>query len=81
MAIDGIAMQSSTLGKDVARLANDGNPDANYRHGSCTRTKIQDDPWWRVSFKRLVLVKEVVIVNRAHCCGELLHDFILLLYT
>ena len=54
MAIDGIAMQSSTLGKDVARLANDGNPDANYRHGSCTRTKIQDDPWWRVSFKRLV---------------------------
>ena len=72
MAIDGTAMQSSTLGKYDARLAIDGNPDANYRHGSCIRTKIQDDPWWRVMFKRLVLVKEVIIVNRAHCCGKLL---------
>ena len=81
MATGGTAMQSSTLGKYDARLAIDGNPDANYRHGSCIRTKIQDDPWWRITFKSIVLVKEVIIVNRDRCCGKLLDGFITHFYT
>ena len=81
MALDAIAMQSSTLGKGDAHLANDGNPDDNYRHGSCIHTNTQDDPWWIVTFKWLVLVKEVIIVNRAACCGKLLEVLISPLYT
>ena len=27
-------------------------------------------PWWGVTFKHLVRVKEVTIVNRADCCGK-----------
>lgn len=28
--------------------ATDGNRDSNFEHESCTNTKIQDDPWWRL---------------------------------
>ena len=81
MAKDGTAMQSSTLGNYDARLAIDGNPDPGHLHGSCIHTLIQDDPWWIVTFKSLVLVKEVTIVNRAYCCGTLLDGFILSVST
>ena len=72
-------MQSSTYmssRKSRAGLANDGNPDANYYHGSCSHTWFQTDPWWRVKFKDLVVVKEVIIVNRADYHGMLIDGFI-----
>jgi len=70
LAIDGTAKQSSTYENSTAHRANDGNPDSNYYHGSCSHTWYETDPWWTVTFKRLVLVNEVILVNRGDCCGK-----------
>jgi len=80
LALDGIAIQSSTYQSSNAQRAIDGKPDANFHHGSCSQTSRENDPWWRVTFKRLLLVKEVTIVNRADCCGELVDGFIFTSY-
>ena len=44
--------------------------------GSCTKTRREKYPWWKVTFKYYVLVKEVIIVNRGDCCGKYLDDVI-----
>ena len=75
LAIEGIATQSSNYENSTAQQANDGNPDPNYHHGSCSHTRYETDPWWRVTFKRVVLVKEVIIVNRADHPGMLIDGF------
>ena len=75
LAIDGTALQSSNYKTSRAHQANDGNPDPNFNHGSCSHTWYETDPWWRVTFKRLVIVKEVIIVNRGDCCGKFTDGF------
>ena len=76
LAIEGIATQSSTYQNSTANQSSDGNPDGNYYHGSCSQTYPQTDPWWRVTFKGLVLVKEVIIVNRADYYSMLINGYI-----
>ena len=77
LAIEGIATQSSDYyHKSAAHQSNDGNPDGDYYHGSCSHTWYDTDPWWRVTFKALVLVKEVMIVNRADYYGMLTNGFL-----
>ncbi|XP_076846232.1 uncharacterized protein LOC143491266 isoform X1 [Brachyhypopomus gauderio] len=48
----------------------DGNRDANYNHGSCTATKTQTDPWWRVDLLDEYTVTSVTVTNRKDCCSD-----------
>ena len=70
LALEGIASQSSQHGRGYARKAIDGNTDGNFFHGSCTHTSDNNDPWWMITFKNMILVDEVIIANRADCCGK-----------
>ena len=69
-AIEGIAIQSSTYNGFRANLATDGNTDSNLDHKSCSHTTFDYGPWWMVTLKKLVLVNDVVIVNRAGLAGK-----------
>ncbi|XP_036445222.1 uncharacterized protein LOC118820967 [Colossoma macropomum] len=65
------AVQSSTqehLGD--AQNAVDGNNNTDYRRGSCTHTKYEADPWWRVELPGVCNVTSVTITNRGDCCGH-----------
>nr|XP_014349316.1 PREDICTED: uncharacterized protein LOC102349116 [Latimeria chalumnae] len=69
MALMGTATQSSLYGSiGVAQLAIDGNNDSNYRARSCTRTKYEKDPWWRLDLKDSRAVIKVVLTTRSDCC-------------
>ena len=74
IALNGTAIQVSTRAGTKPEFAIDGNVDGDMRHKSCIRTDTyQDYPWWKVTFKYEILVMEVIIVNRALCCGKLLN--------
>jgi hypothetical protein len=66
----GIAIASSVMSKGYPKNAIDGKPDGLFRHGSCTQTAKEYAPSWKVYFPKLLLVREVVITNRADCCGK-----------
>ena len=69
-ALEGTAAQSSTYVGHGANLAIDGNADSNFDHKSCSHTNMNLRPWWMVTFKKMVLVRDVVIVNRAGLAGK-----------
>ncbi|XP_075000623.1 LOW QUALITY PROTEIN: uncharacterized protein LOC142079776 [Calonectris borealis] len=63
------AAQSSTAsGAGSAINAVDGNRDGNWRHGSCTQTKREPEPWWTVDLGWRRAVAAVVVRNRLDCC-------------
>ena len=64
MALNQPATQASVFDGKGASLAVDGNKNGDFSQGSCIRTKIQNDPWWRVDLGASLPVAEVVIVNR-----------------
>ncbi|XP_072550443.1 fucolectin-like, partial [Salminus brasiliensis] len=68
------AVQSST-GNDLGHAENavDGDDDANARRGSCTFTKSEANPWWRVELPGVYNITCVTITNRGDCCGERIH--------
>ncbi|XP_036394348.1 uncharacterized protein LOC118784294 [Megalops cyprinoides] len=71
VALRGIAEQSSQFdGLTHAKNAIDGLRNAAYSSGSCTHTKLQTDPWWRVDLRRKYRVTSVTITNREDCCHE-----------
>ena len=73
----GVATQSSTHGEGFAKRGIDGNVDGEYSQHSCSQTHTADDnPWWKVTFKHDILVTEVVLSNRADCCGKSLNGVI-----
>ncbi|KAL0189940.1 hypothetical protein M9458_017039, partial [Cirrhinus mrigala] len=53
-----------------AEKAVDGNRDTNYRKGSCTLTKTEFNPWWRVDLGNVYSISKVAITNRGDCCKE-----------
>ena len=53
----------------------DGNSNAKFTVGSCTHTKDEKQPWWRVDLGNVELVNNVYIVNRGDCCGDRLRQF------
>ena len=66
---ENIALQRNTAhfrqhGGGAASRAVDGNFDGLWKHGSCTHTQLQTDPWWRVDLGSRKSVSEVFIVNR-----------------
>jgi len=71
----GEVMQSSIEAGAGAERAIDGKTNGVFKDGSCTHTKIQTNPWWRVQLVTRHLVNEVSVWNRADCCGESLNGF------
>ena len=51
----------------------DGKSDTHFRYGdpvgSCTMTRLTNNPWWRVNLQQVQYVSEVYIVNRGSECG------------
>ncbi|KAK7138549.1 hypothetical protein R3I93_015859 [Phoxinus phoxinus] len=71
LALNGMAVQSS-LGhpQGDAQHAVDGNRDSDYKKDSCTFTKTEYNPWWRVDLGNVYTVSNVTITNRGDCCKE-----------
>ncbi|KAK7130393.1 hypothetical protein R3I93_019889 [Phoxinus phoxinus] len=72
IALGAKTVQSSTFIPlfGSANHAVDGNSDPNYLHGSCTHTRLEHNPWWRVDLMDVYSITEVTITNRGDCCGE-----------
>ncbi|XP_053565465.1 fucolectin [Bombina bombina] len=79
VALRGRATQSSVFGNTKYGYVSwpinaiDGNPDADYYHGSCTHTNNDMSPWWRLDLLRNHRISKVIITNRGDCCGERLN--------
>ena len=72
----GVATQSSTSSNGLAQYAIDGNLDGDFKHHSCARTSESTNPWWKVTFKDEILLHQIIITNRADCCGTFLSSVI-----
>ena len=66
----GFATASSSLPRGDPNNAVDGNLAADFSQGSCTVTEREYEPWWKVYFGQVISGREVVITNRADCCGK-----------
>lgn len=64
------ARQSSTEGSASAARAVDGKATNIFSQKSCTRTKMENEPWWSVDLEQPSVVTEVQVFNRGDCCGE-----------
>ncbi|ROI15876.1 Fucolectin-4 [Anabarilius grahami] len=71
LAFGGTAVQSSTYDQlTAAHNAVDGNRNSDYHRGSCSHTKGDRNPWWRVDLLNVYSVTRVSITNRGDCCAE-----------
>ncbi|XP_006004939.1 uncharacterized protein LOC102347739 [Latimeria chalumnae] len=70
IALKGTATQSSVYKRGGPEHAIDGNKDATYRGLSCTHTKLEFSPWWRLDLLESHAIDTVIITNRADCCSE-----------
>ena len=77
LALSQSSTQSSTEHGGASSRAVDGKTSKDYNLGSCTHTKIESNPWWRVDLGSSRPVGEVVIVNRdcTGACADLLKGF------
>lgn len=65
VALRGRATQSSQFSfEGAADKAIDGNRHGVYPDGSCSHTKSQTDPWWRVDLLDVYRVTSVNVTNR-----------------
>ncbi|XP_048059453.1 fucolectin-1-like [Megalobrama amblycephala] len=71
LAFGGTAVQSSTYDHlTAAQNAVDGNRNSDYTSGSCSHTKGDWNPWWRVDLLKTYSITSVSITNRGDCCAE-----------
>ncbi|XP_043938189.1 uncharacterized protein LOC122810685 [Protopterus annectens] len=70
LALNGIALQSSTWPGGSPQRAIDGNIDSNFFHGSCSSTDYDFGPWWMVDLQSTFEIHSVEITNRRECCRE-----------
>ena len=72
MALRGRATQSDRYEHIYASASNaiDGNRESNYYAGSCSYSKKQTNPWWRVDLLESYVVTAVIITNRGDCCAQ-----------
>ncbi|ROI15874.1 Fucolectin-4, partial [Anabarilius grahami] len=70
LALGATAVQSSTYETAAAQKAVDGNRNSDYHRGSCSHTKGDRNPWWRVDLLNVYMVTRVSITNRGDCCAE-----------
>lgn len=65
VALQGVAIQSSTTSAGPAKLAIDGNTDGDYFTAKSTsHTATTDNPWWEVNLNATQSVDRIVIWNR-----------------
>jgi len=69
------AAQSSIEYGGAAERAVDGRTDGIFSHGSCTHTKSDENPWWRVDLGKTMNMQHIEVYSRADCCGERLNQF------
>nr|XP_006821246.1 PREDICTED: uncharacterized protein LOC102807370 [Saccoglossus kowalevskii] len=62
--------QSTTQGNSISTRAVDGNKDSDFRGRSCTRTELEEEPWWKVDLGESLDVYVVTITNRMDCCSD-----------
>jgi hypothetical protein len=67
--------QSSMLFSAASARAVDGRTDMIFNQGSCTHTKRDKNPWWRVDLGKSMNVQHLQIWNRGDCCGSRLSNF------
>ena len=72
-SLNSFATASSLLSRGHPKHAIDGNPAASFSQGSCTLTDREYEPWWRLYFGQMISGSEVVITNRADCCGKMIY--------
>jgi hypothetical protein len=65
LALDKPTMQSSTDG-GASSSAVDGNFATSWNSGSCTRTKVEPAPWWRLDLQKSYQIDAVTVVNSEH---------------
>jgi len=61
--------QSSTSHGGSSSRAVDGRTDTNWRDGSCTHTRTETNPWWRVDLETEQEITSVKLWNRGDCCS------------
>ncbi|XP_078000496.1 uncharacterized protein LOC144453094 [Glandiceps talaboti] len=70
-AVNKVASQSSQKGGAKALNAVDGIANSDMSTGkSCSRTLVEDNPWWKVDLGESQNVYKVIITNRQDCCPE-----------
>ena len=62
--------QSTTDKYGVSSKAVDGNNNTDYGVRSCTHTAPTKGNWWQVDLGSVYEIRDVVITNRADCCGK-----------
>jgi hypothetical protein len=75
LALDKMAIQSSTVVEAGAARAVDGETDGNFSHGSVTHTNLEDHAWWQVDLGIMATINSIVIWNRTDAVGERLADY------
>ncbi|KAM3613906.1 uncharacterized protein V6R79_006824 [Siganus canaliculatus] len=75
VALRGKATQSSRYDGGLSAFASpynaiDGNRESTFSAASCTHTRQQSNPWWRVDLLDSYVVTSVAITNRGDCCAE-----------
>ena len=68
VALTGIATASSSDKNTKPQWAIDGNMANSLSQHSCSLTKIESDPFWKATFKKLFRVYEVVLETSVNCC-------------
>jgi hypothetical protein len=72
VAVNKTSFQSSTVWESVPGQAVDGDTNGQWADNACSHTDdiTQDtNPWWTVDLGGTYDVSEVVLYNRADCCG------------
>ena len=72
LALNRPTEQSSLYGIGPSHLAVDGSHGTNYHSGECAHTAAEATPWWKVDLGYNFCVTDILLVNRADCCRELL---------
>ncbi|XP_032399874.1 uncharacterized protein LOC116706924 isoform X1 [Etheostoma spectabile] len=69
MARGGVAAQSSLFyAWTLASTVIDGNTHPIYYDGSCSSTKLENNPWWRVDLLAPYDILSVEVTRRSDCC-------------
>ena len=72
--------QSSTAFGAVSSRAVDGNPSGIWNDNSVTHTYSDQGAWWKVDLEQSYDIFEIIIYNRADCCGDRLDGFSVEIY-
>ncbi|XP_033935957.1 uncharacterized protein [Pseudochaenichthys georgianus] len=70
IAKGGKVTQSTIAYRGYPDRAIDGNRASVYNQRSCTQTRKQRNPWWRLDLQKTLRINTVTITNRKDCCSD-----------